>query len=350
MNEIIIRVNGRGNAWPIYLGQQHPFYDINNALDLSNASYSIICRDKDTSKIKNEVLIDAGHGVVQFLVQNQNHVPNALVLTHPHIDHCLSTDWIAQSFFKIKNQKLPLYASKICWEQVLKSFPQLVKTIDFKELKPGISRELNEFENLEVIFYPVFHADSAPGSGMILFKEKKAKSKALFTGDVVCPLLRNIDFLELNNCNVVYADTNNRFAYPESNHWSFSIAPEGTGNNPFFDAWYNEKGKNLSWLIHPNLPQIFDPQILAYFNEFVKEQMTNPLLCFTITDFVKKILPVKVNLLHYSGSEDKRHNNQDIFNEKQLEDWAKQMAKKTGTSASFHVPKVGDECKWIEND
>ena len=39
---IQVRINGRGNAWPIVLGQDHPFYDRTNIQDLANASASII--------------------------------------------------------------------------------------------------------------------------------------------------------------------------------------------------------------------------------------------------------------------------------------------------------------------
>ena len=39
---VFTRVNGRGNAWPVFLGSTHPFYDTNDIRDLANASYSII--------------------------------------------------------------------------------------------------------------------------------------------------------------------------------------------------------------------------------------------------------------------------------------------------------------------
>jgi glyoxylase-like metal-dependent hydrolase (beta-lactamase superfamily II) len=346
MKKIFIRLNGRGNAWPVYFGSISPFYNPQNALDLSNASYSIVCIDNNNSKIINEVLIDAGHGIVQFLVQNQNHLPNALVLTHPHIDHCLSTDWIAQSFYKLTGQKLPLYASKLCWKQVLKSFPQLEKTIDFKELKPGLSKTIDEFNNFEITFYPVFHGESAQGAGMILFKNPKSGDKALFTGDVLCPLLRKTDIEELNMCKVVYTDTNNRFAYPGSNHWSFMMNSEGKSENKFFNEWFNEKGKHISWLISPNLPKQSDAQIHSYFDKFIKEQSENPKLFFCISDFAKILNPGIVNLVHYSGNEDNNHHNQVIMDETQLKDWANQKAEEISLKTHFMVPGVGDVFDW----
>ena len=35
-------VHGRGNAWPVSLGEEHPFYDRRNYRDLSNAAYSLV--------------------------------------------------------------------------------------------------------------------------------------------------------------------------------------------------------------------------------------------------------------------------------------------------------------------
>jgi len=182
---------------------------------------------------------------------------------------------------------------------------------------------------------------------MILLNHNKSDRKALFTGDLLCPLLRNIDIKNIENCDVVFTDTNNRFAYPASNHWSFLKCPEGNANNPFFENWYNEKGKFLSYLIGPNLPLKFDSQIHGYFDNFIKEQIDNPLVYFSISDFVQGINPKMVNLVHYSGGEDTRHHSQAVFDDKSLEKWASQMGENLKIKAQFKVPKVGQEIKWI---
>jgi hypothetical protein len=345
MDEIVIRLNGQGNAWPVFLGQEHPFYNSNNAFELSNASFSIISRNNLTGGINNELLIDAGHGIVQFLIQNNNHLPNALILTHPHIDHCLSTVWVAQSYYKFKNTKLPVYASKMCWEQVLKSFPQLEKTVEFNELKPGVASEVSEFNNCKITFLPVFHGESALGAGMILFQAQDQNTKALFTGDLVCPLLRQKDIELLKNCKVVYTDTNNRFAYPKSNHWSLVKNPDGINNNVLFDEWFNKKGKNLAWLIGTNLPKHFDLQIHNYFNEFLTEQYSSNNLCYSIFEFADKIMAKIVNLVHYSGNEDKKYHQKEILNRNQLLEWANSKAKEESLKTIFEVPAIGNEFK-----
>jgi len=72
MSSIYIRVNGTGNAWPVLLGTEHPFYDQSQYRELSNASFSIIKASGLPFTKKNiewEVLIDAGHGIVQYLLQ-----------------------------------------------------------------------------------------------------------------------------------------------------------------------------------------------------------------------------------------------------------------------------------------
>lgn len=345
---LTIRTNGRGNAWPIPLGQQHPFYDINNVNDLANASFSIL--KKENTKIEKEVLIDAGHGTIQFLLQNQNRIPEAIVLTHPHIDHTLSVDWVAQSYYRFTKKKYPLYASKMCWELTLQFFPHLEKIIDFKELLPACEHEIEEFTGLSVTFYPAFHGESALGAGMLFFNYSKSNtfSKALFTGDLLCPLLREGDYKELSGCEVIYVDCNNRFPYPKSNHWSIA-KPDHFGNSPseLFTNWYNEKGKNLSWLCRPNIPIEFNPQIHNYFNDFIRQQSIKNTIPFTVFDFGKKIKPKNVNLVHYSGKEDNQHNNHEIMNETKLKKWANESAKKIGLKSKFLVPKVGDEFDWI---
>lgn len=139
MSKIKVRINGRGNAWPILLGQHHSFYDRTIYEDLANASCSIIKSKNKHPKEKNidwDLLIDAGHGTVQYLLKNCNRIPEAIFLTHPHIDHTLGLDWIVQSNFKLNKKRYPVYATAPCWEKVKTIFPHLAETVDFKEIIP----------------------------------------------------------------------------------------------------------------------------------------------------------------------------------------------------------------------
>ena len=39
MSGLFLKINRIGNAWPVLLGEEHPFYNRNNIQDLSNASF-----------------------------------------------------------------------------------------------------------------------------------------------------------------------------------------------------------------------------------------------------------------------------------------------------------------------
>lgn len=344
-----IRINGRGNAWPISLGQEHPFYNKNNPRDLSNASYSIIKRIDN--KVEKELLIDAGHGTVPLLIKENNRMPEAVFLTHPHIDHTLGVDWVAHSHFRYTKTKYPLYASKMCWEMALKNFPQYENIIEYKELLAAVERDVDEFPGITVTFYPVFHGESAFGAGMLLFKYKDSGKlcKILFTGDLLCPLLRKKDYEELSDCDVIYTDSNNRLPYPKCNHWSIaSFENLNLPESEIFRTWVDEKAKNLNYLCSLNTPFKFSAEIHTYFNEFLMEQYTIGFdIPFSIIDFAKRISPKYINIVHYSGKEDVVHNNHNMLSESELLEWTQKVAKENNVDSKFIVPKVGEEFSLI---
>jgi len=116
MSKIKVRINGRGNAWPVILGQEHSFYNRNNPEDLANASCSILKSKTDQPKeddIEWDLMIDAGHGTVQYLLKNCNRIPETVFITHPHIDHTLGLDWIVQSYYK-RHKKNILFMLQFC--------------------------------------------------------------------------------------------------------------------------------------------------------------------------------------------------------------------------------------------
>src|SRR3954447_21454633 len=49
------------------------------------------------------------------------------------------------------------------------------------------------------------------------------ETRLLFTGDLLCPLLRKADLDELQELTAIFADSNTRFPWPNSNHWSITI-------------------------------------------------------------------------------------------------------------------------------
>jgi hypothetical protein len=347
MTKIFLRINGRGNAWPVPLGQEHPFYSPNLGEDYANASFSIIEIEGDSitkETIKWEVLIDGGHGIVPFLLKYNNRIPEAIVLTHPHIDHILGIDWIIQSYYRFNDKKLyPVYATKPCWDKLISTFPHLQKAVNFIELRHGIETKIEGIAELKIIPYPVYHGESAPGASLLSFQvtTKSGKTeKVVFSGDLLLPLLRKTDYGYLNNAAYFITDGNNRFPYPRTNHWSITDSPQITAGIDFFNTWKAE-------LIPLNLiaPHIhMDERIEEnpYFSVFMEEEKKEFNLPFNVFEFVKRIKPQNTLLVHYSGWEDKKYHQQDILNEIQLQNWIDKEATKKNIPTRFIVPKVGE--------
>ena len=124
--ELKLKVHGRGNAWPVLLGEEHPFYDREDYRDLSNAAYSM--RTLVGKEITSDVLIDAGHGTIQSLISGENRIPDCICLTHGHMDHTLSVDWVVQSYWRKHEKKYtyPIYATRPVSEFFLQSYPHPV--------------------------------------------------------------------------------------------------------------------------------------------------------------------------------------------------------------------------------
>ena len=344
-----IRTNGRANAWPVFIGSEHPFYSRENHDDLSNASFSIISSGNENDPLKDigfEVVVDAGNNTASYIIRHENRIPEAIVLTHPHLDHTVGVDWIAQSFYykHDKKRKYPLYATRPCWDFVRQSYPHLNNIIDFKELKPGVHTKIDEAANLQVTPFPVFHGESAYGASILVFEileNGRSCAKAVFTGDMLCPLLRKRDYEFLNNSNVIYIDCNNRFSYPGSNHGSLvAAAPGDNKESKYLTEW--KKKVSLSYLIAPQLEKKYDPVKQKYFNEFLSDNTDLTNIPFSIVDLLKKINIPDVKLVHYSGYEDSNIFGEKILNEKELENFAGSIAQKHRLSSKFSVPEIGE--------
>ncbi len=342
MSQIKVRINGRGNAWPVFLGQEHPFYNRFNYEDLANASCSIIKSSESKPKEKDiewELMIDAGHGATQYLIKNSNRIPEALFLTHAHIDHILGLDWIVQSYYKIKRKPYPVYMSRPCWEKVKIIFPHLIDLVNFEELVPYQKREINEMSGVELIPYPVYHGKSAEGATMFLFiiKDKNDQKKILFTGDILCPLLRDEDYASISNIDLLVADANNRFPYPKSNHWSILMGVENKSSeilNKFLEK------NTIGLLLYPHLNNQISNNYGRCFDYFLNKEFRLSDFSFSVSSFIEMINPKKSVLIHYSGSEDEKYYNQKILNTSELELWAKAEFNKINIKTELVVPYV----------
>ncbi len=347
-NKYFIRTNGRGNAWPLFLGSDHPFYSAANPDDLSNASFSFIMSDSEeftSESVRWEVLVDAGNNTASYIIRHENRIPEAIVLTHPHMDHSLGVDWIAQSYYYKydKKRKYPLYATGPCWEFVRQSYPHLDHIIDFKELKPGVTTTIDEVDDLQVTAFPVFHGESAFGASLLVFEviENGVHSKAVFTGDMLCPLLRKKDYRFLKDANVIYIDCNNRFSYPKSNHGSIvTTMPGNTNESKYLAQW--KKGVYLSHLIAPQLERSYDAAKHSYFDEFLSDNSDLSKIPFSIIDFIRITGIRQVKLVHYSGYEDNKIYNQKVLSGRELENFANEKASLYKLNSNFSVPETGD--------
>jgi len=343
-----IRTNGRANAWPLFIGSEHPFYSKTEPDDLSNASFSIIMSDSDeftSESIRWEALVDAGNNTASYIIRHENRIPETIVLTHPHMDHSLGVDWIVQSYYYKydKKRKYPLYATGPCWEFVRQSYPHLVDIIDYKELKPGITTTIDEVDDLQVTAFPVFHGESALGASLLVFEitENQVHSKAVFTGDMLCPLLRKKDYLFLKDANVIYIDCNNRFSYPKSNHGSIiTTMPDSNIESKYLTQW--KKDICLTHLIAPQLERNYDFAKHSYFDEFLSDNSDISKIPFSIIDFIKMTGIPEVKLVHYSGYEDSKIYNQKVVNGRELENFANEKSSSHKLKTSFSVPETGD--------
>ena len=342
MSEIKVRINGRGNAWPVVLGQEHSFYNRNNLEDLANASCSIL-KSKSTKPTKTEVdwdlMIDAGHGAVQYLLKNFNRIPEAVLITHPHIDHTLGLDWIVQSYYKLNKRRYPVYTTILCWKKIVAAFPQLDELVEFKELIPFQERMVDEVDRVKVTPFPVYHGKSADGAAMLFFniEEQNEKRRILFTGDILCPLLRDEDYITLNNIDLVVADANNRYPYPDSNHWSIL---KGLNNEQsrFLEEFIERS--TIGTFLYPHLKNKISDNYCRCFDYFLNQEFHPNRFHFTIESFIKSINPQKVAFLHYSGDEDEKYYNEDILKDSELIDWIRHVFSEMDMQTMFYVPYV----------
>ncbi len=344
MHSIFINFYGAGNAWPVLIESEHPFYNRKKNNDLSNSSFSLIKSGNYKLNKKNiswEILIDAGHGVPQFILQNHNRIPDAIVLTHAHLDHTIGLDWIVQSYIRARSGKpYPVYATKLSSEYVKQSFPHLDGLIEWKEISFGKRIVINEIDQLSLIAFPVYHGQRARGACLLLFEiEENINKKVVCTGDILCPLLRKQDIEIIKEPDFLVADANNRFPFPQSNHWSILNYLPNNNENKFLTDWMNEI--SFASLISTNL-EIEDRNKTKYFNILHDEMEEKLDLILSIFDFIKIIKPKRVALTHYSGKEDEIYHKEKILSRIQLMKWIEIEAKKNMIASDFYLPKTGD--------
>ena len=332
-----ILVHGRGNAWPVPLGEEHPFYNREDPRDLSNASFSLQLRTRNT--LQSSVLIDAGHGTVQSLLSGDNRIPDCICLTHGHLDHTLSVDWVVQSFWRKhrKERRYPIYATLPVYRFLLQSYPHLADLTEHRELEFGETITACKELPFQLTPFPAYHGPGAIGASMLLFEYQD--HRVLFTGDLLAPMLRKEDYKHLAGTDLVVADTNNRFPWPRTNHWSFAASStEAMKRIEILESFAAE----LDWkkVAVPHVQEGISRKNREYLSQLEQEWRSAPSF-LTILEFMEQIRPKKLMLVHYSGSEDRKYHGEEILSAGELQSWASDTIKRAGIPVHIVVPDTG---------
>jgi phosphoribosyl 1,2-cyclic phosphodiesterase len=304
-------------------------YQENGFYDYGNASFSLAKSMGEYSKntLEWEILIDAGHGCIPFFLNHHNRIPEAIVITHPHFDHILGIDWFVQSKYRQTGKKMAVYCTPQCASMTQQVLVHLKKIARWQIIEFGTSTPIEGCKGIQATPFPVYHGQSAKGSAMWFFETAEGK-KIVFTGDILFPLLNPSDLNQVSNAEYLIADCNNRFDYPNSNHWSFCINPK----QQFCTNYMQQLKAEEILLAHTdkkgNLP--------AYFHNYKPEVME---LNKTIEEFSTSIKAKNILLTHYSGAEDAKHHHKKILNSQQLSQWANNLVKQY---QNVIVPRTGD--------
>ncbi len=341
MSGFYLKINGSGNAWPVLLEEEHPFYDRHAFRELTNASFSILEKDMG-GNILSEILIDAGQGVVQEILTTRNRIPDVVVITHPHLDHTASLDWISRSYYEKHETKksLPVFCSGPCYRQITVSFPQLKHTIEHHELKPGQTVKLLPDGKISLTGFPLYHGDSAHGAMMMLFKLLNGR-KVLITGDILIPLLREKDVEKLKGTDYLVTDANNRYPYPRSNHWSItSELPGISGNRSGLKELTD--GLKIDRILAPHLFDEISEVSKCYFEE-IREEFDAQTVPASAVEFSARIGAAHLLCVHYSGGEDEKYHDRKRLSYPELAEWVKKQILSEGLIIDSGLPRAGDE-------
>lgn len=337
--ELKLKIHGVGNAWPVLLGQEHPFYDRNSARELANAAYSLEYREGE--ELRADILVDAGHGTVQSLLAGDNRIPHCIALTHGHMDHTLSVDWVVQSYrrFGGGTHPFPVCATMPVYRFLLRSYPQLEELTRPVELLPGETLAMEVPGQVKLTAFPVYHGPLAHGASMLLFE--LGGKRVLFTGDLITPLLREQDYATLEGVDMLVVDSNNRFPWPRTNHWSLAGCPvDPRLRSPVLRDFV--EGIRPEDLTAPHRHPESDRVTCAYLDRFEKEWDPDR-QCLTILEFAGRIRPGKVLPVHYGGNEDQKHHAEDMLDREALQRWVEETASAAGLRSAFYVPAPGGE-------
>lgn len=329
-----LRVNGRAPAWPVLMEDPHPYYPNPTPEATGSVSYSLLGENW-------ELLIDAGHNTVPFLLNHGNRLPEAILLTHGHPDHILGLDWVAQSYVRKRGKPIPVYCSMGTYEMVMHSYPHLEKVIKHHPLLPGEFISIEQVSQVQVAAFPVFHGSGARGASMLYFRFPGVCSETLLiTGDLLCPLLRRKDVEMLSGTRYMFTDMNSRFPDPGGNHQSFT--PRIPGIDAVETKHNHRHNKTAKELTGPHQP--FAREVTkAYFNQWMQEAGQHPDLSLSVLELASLIKPVHTGLVHYWGMTDRELYNEELLSENKLLKWTgDEQSARSDSGTRFFTPHVGE--------
>jgi hypothetical protein len=248
-------------------------------------------------------------------------------------------DWVVQSYWRKhrKEKSYPLYATVPVYRFLLQSYPHLGDLTEHHEFQFGSKMAPLPGVPIEVTAYPTYHGQSAVGASMLLLEFEG--QRILFTGDILAPLLRMEDYAKLQGVDMLVVDANNRFPWPRTNHWSFAGSPSEPLKRSKKLLAYVEA---LDWALvsFPQLQEGISAHNQSFISQLEKEwdPVNVPL---TILEFMTRIGPGRVMLVHYSGAEDRKYSGEDLLSTTGLENWASRTAALAGIPGEIMVPASG---------
>lgn len=338
--DVVIRINGRGNAWPLELGTRGTRHRSLrcSASEYANTSLSILgYASMDDEEPQWEVLFDVGQGVLPFLVQNGNRLPDAVLLSHPHYDHVSGLDWLGASHRRNRDgqAKLPVFTTAPCWMDIISHYPWLSADFDPVALELRQRTNIDVAPGLSVTAFSVFHGAYAPGACLMLIEYvgKSGQAKAILSGDLLCPLIEPHDYDLLKEAAVAYVDANTRFPCPRSGHWSIVEK-----SSPVAESL-------MAWIGKQDIDRLLAPHVGARGFEAFAESFKRSIdslhqLCWSINSFVERAAPRSVALVHYSGYEDVTDHQETILIDTDLLEWVGNAAR---SKTVWRVPPIADE-------